>query len=135
MMSILPRAYTGYTAPLELLAHHWSSRRRTKAGPSKVAPVVSHCNTAVSHNRPSGCDLDQIVAQLMWFLRGQSGTFHSAARDFEPARNWHDSDQLAKGQSMITLPGTSDIDLLGYGQGVVDFDTEVAHRALDLLIS
>ena len=30
--------------------------------------------------------------------------------------------------------GTSDIDLFGYGKGVVDFDTEVANRALDLLM-
>ena len=39
-----------------------------------------------------------------------------------------------KGQSMAALPDTSDIDLLGYGKPVVDFDTEVAHRALDLLM-
>jgi hypothetical protein len=48
---------------------------------------------------------------------------------------WHDSDQQAKGQSMTALPGTSDIDLFGYGKGVVDFDTKIAHRALDLLMS
>jgi hypothetical protein len=35
---------------------------------------------------------------------------------------------------MAALPGTSDIDLFGYGKGVVDFDTEVAHRAADLLM-
>jgi hypothetical protein len=45
------------------------------------------------------------------------------------------SDQQAKGQSMTALPGTSDIDLFGYGKGVVDFDTKIAHRALDLLMS
>jgi hypothetical protein len=28
---------------------------------------------------------------------------------------------------MTALPGTSDIDLLGYGKGVVDFDTKIAH--------
>ena len=39
-----------------------------------------------------------------------------------------------KGQSMAALPGTSDIDLFGYSKRVVDFDTEVAHRALDLLM-
>src|SRR6516225_6417593 len=32
------------------------------------------------------------------------------------------------------LPGTSDIDLFGYGKGVVDFDTEVTHRALDFFM-
>jgi hypothetical protein len=35
---------------------------------------------------------------------------------------------------MAALPGNSDIDLFGYGKGVVDFDTEVAHRALDLFM-
>ena len=35
---------------------------------------------------------------------------------------------------MAALPSTSDIDLFGYGKGVVNFDTEVAHRALDLLM-
>ena len=35
---------------------------------------------------------------------------------------------------MTALPSTSDIDLFGYGKGVVDFDTEVAHGALDLLM-
>jgi hypothetical protein len=35
---------------------------------------------------------------------------------------------------MAALPGTSDIYLFGYGKRVVDFDTEVAHRALDLLM-
>ena len=44
---------------------------------------------------------------------------------------WHAADELAKG----TLAGTSDIDLFGYGKGVVDFATEVAHRALDVLMS
>ena len=35
---------------------------------------------------------------------------------------------------MAALPDTSDIDLFGYSKRVVDFDTEVAHRALDLLM-
>jgi hypothetical protein len=39
----------------------------TKVGPSKTAPVVLHLGTAVSHNRLSGRDLDQIVAQLISF--------------------------------------------------------------------
>jgi len=36
---------------------------------------------------------------------------------------------------MAALLGNSDIDLFGYGKGIVDFDTEVAHRALDLFMS
>ena len=36
---------------------------------------------------------------------------------------------------MAALPGSSDIDLFGYGKGVVDLDTEVTHRALDVLMS
>jgi hypothetical protein len=36
---------------------------------------------------------------------------------------------------MAALPDTSDIDLFGYRKGVVDFNTEVAHRAPDLLVS
>ena len=68
MMSILPPAYTGYTALLELLTHHCDIvETETKVSSSKIAPVVSNLGAAVSHNRLSGRDLDQIVAQLMWF--------------------------------------------------------------------
>jgi hypothetical protein len=71
MMSISPPAYTGYIALLELLTHHCDIvETETKVGPSKIAPVDSHLGAAVSHSRLSGRDLDQIVAQLMWFLRG-----------------------------------------------------------------
>ena len=67
-MSISPPAYTGYTALLELLTHHCDIvETETKVGPSKIAPAVSHLGAAVSHNRLSGRDLDQIVARLMWF--------------------------------------------------------------------
>ena len=34
--------------------------------------------------------------------------------------------------SMTALSSTSDIDLFGYSKRVVDFDAEVAYRALDL---
>jgi hypothetical protein len=46
----------------------------------------------------------------------------------------HTSDQLAKGRAWLLCGVLSDIDLFGYGKGVVDFDTEVAHRALDVLM-
>ena len=84
-MSISPPAYTGYIALLEPLTHHCDIvETETKVGPSKIAPAAVHLGAAVGRNRLSGRDLDQIVVQLMWFLRGRSGTFHSAARDFDP---------------------------------------------------
>jgi hypothetical protein len=33
------------------------------------------------------------------------------------------------GQSMSALPGISDIDLLRYGERIIDFDPEIAHGA------
>ena len=84
-MSISPPAYTGYTDLLELLIHHSDIvETETKVGHSKIAPAAVHLGAAVGRNRLSGRDLDQIVVQLMWFLRGRSGTFHSGARDFDP---------------------------------------------------
>src|SRR5688500_11037300 len=35
------------------------------------------------------------------------------------------------GQSMSALPGISDIDLLGYGKCIINFDAEVAHCAFN----
>ena len=35
---------------------------------------------------------------------------------------------------MAALPDTSDIDLFGYSKRVVDFDTEIAHRAFQLRV-
>ena len=35
------------------------------------------------------------------------------------------------GQSMSALPGISDIDLLGYGERIINFDAEVAHCAFN----
>ena len=39
------------------------------------------------------------------------------------------------GQSMSALPRFSDIDLLGYGERVIDLDSEIADRALDLRVA
>jgi hypothetical protein len=40
-----------------------------------------------------------------------------------------------EGQSYSALPGSSDINLFSYGESVVDLNAEIAHRALDLLVS
>jgi hypothetical protein len=37
-----------------------------------------------------------------------------------------------KGQGIAALPDTSDINLFGCGEGVVNFDAKIAHRAVDL---
>jgi hypothetical protein len=39
------------------------------------------------------------------------------------------------GRACLLCPGISDINLLGYGEGIVYLDAEVAHRALDLFVS
>ncbi len=40
---------------------------------------------------------------------------------------------LQKGDGAVTAPSeTSDVDLLGDGERIVDLDAEIAHRALDL---
>ena len=36
---------------------------------------------------------------------------------------------------MSALPRFSDIDLLGYGESVIDLDSEIADRALDLRVA
>lgn len=40
--------------------------------------------------------------------------------------------QLEGGQSMSALPGTSDINLFRYCQGVIDLNAEISHCAFDL---
>jgi hypothetical protein len=39
------------------------------------------------------------------------------------------------GRACLLCPSTSDFDLLGYGESIVNLNTEVAHRALDLGVS
>jgi len=43
--------------------------------------------------------------------------------------------RLGGGKASRLCPGSSDVDLFGYGESVVDLNAEVAHRALDLLVS
>ena len=42
--------------------------------------------------------------------------------------------QEERGRVGLLSPGSSDVDLLGYGKSVVDLNAEVAHRALDFLM-
>jgi len=37
-----------------------------------------------------------------------------------------------EGQSYSALPGSSDVDLFGYGERVIDFNAEISDGALDL---
>src|SRR6516164_3025633 len=88
MMSISPPAYTGYIALLEPLTHHCDIvETETKVGPSKIAPAAVHLGAAVGRNRLSGRDLDQIVAQLMWFCAAVAA--HSTVPHATSTRNWH----------------------------------------------
>jgi len=43
--------------------------------------------------------------------------------------------RLGGGKASRLCPSSSDVDLFGYGESVVDLNAEVAHRALDLLVS
>jgi len=88
MMSISPPAYTGYIALLEPLTHHCDIvETETKVGPSKIAPAAVHLGAAVGRTRLSGRDLDQIVAQLMWFCAAVAA--HSTVPHATSTRNWH----------------------------------------------
>ena len=40
-----------------------------------------------------------------------------------------------RGRAIPLCPRTSDVDLFGYRESVVDLDAEIAHRALDFLVS
>jgi hypothetical protein len=39
-----------------------------------------------------------------------------------------------RGRAVPLCPGTSDVNLFGYGEGVVDFNAQVTHRALYFLV-
>jgi hypothetical protein len=44
------------------------------------------------------------------------------------------SRQEERGRAGLLCPGSSDVDLLGYGKSVIDLDAKVAHRALYLFV-
>jgi len=44
------------------------------------------------------------------------------------------SRQEERGRAGLLCPDSSDVDLLGYGKSVIDLNTKVAHRALDLFM-
>ena len=48
---------------------------------------------------------------------------------------WHVCDDEGGGKASRLWPGISDINLFGYGEGIVDFDAEIFDDALDLGMS
>src|ERR1700730_836586 len=42
--------------------------------------------------------------------------------------------RLGRGKASRLCPCSSDVDLFGYGESVIDLNAEVAHRALNLLV-
>jgi len=50
-------------------------------------------------------------------------------------RIWHSSDQGGRGKAGRLCPGSSDVDLLGYGESVVDLNAEISDSALDFGMS
>src|SRR6266852_7730431 len=42
--------------------------------------------------------------------------------------------RLGRGKASRLCPCSSDVDLFGYGESVVDLNAEIAHRALNLLV-
>jgi hypothetical protein len=52
-------------------------------------------------------------------------------RDF---RLWHGPNLVREGRAVPLCPGRSDVDLFGYGESVVDLNSEIPHRALNLLV-
>ncbi len=42
--------------------------------------------------------------------------------------------QIGRGKASRLCPRSSDVDLFGYGESVIDLNAEITHRALDLLV-
>jgi hypothetical protein len=50
-------------------------------------------------------------------------------------RNWHEGEAEGGAKPVRLCPGSSDIDLFGYGEGIIDFNAEIPDGALDLGMS
>jgi hypothetical protein len=50
-------------------------------------------------------------------------------------RNWHDGEPEGGAKLVRLCPCSSDINLFSYGKGIIDFDAEIPHGALDLCMS
>ena len=55
-----------------------------------------------------------------------------AARD---VRIWHEGEAEGGAKPVRLCPGSSDVNLLRYGEGIIDFNTEIPDGALDLGMS
>jgi hypothetical protein len=50
-------------------------------------------------------------------------------------RNWHEGEAEGGAKPVRLCPGSSDVNLLRYGEGIIDFNTEIPDGALDLGMS
>ena len=49
-------------------------------------------------------------------------------------RNWHEGEAEGGAKPVRLCPGSSDVNLLRYGEGIIDLNAEIAHCALNLLV-
>src|SRR5690348_18252875 len=50
-------------------------------------------------------------------------------------RKWHEGEAEGGARPVRLCPGSSDVNLLGYGEGIIDFNAEIPDGALDLGMS
>ncbi len=48
---------------------------------------------------------------------------------------WHDGEAEGGAKPVRLCPGSSDVNLFSYGEGIIDFDAEIPDGALDLRMS
>ena len=48
---------------------------------------------------------------------------------------WHDGEAEGGAKPVRLCPGSSDVNLFSYGEGIIDFDAEIPNGALDLRMS